>query len=249
MNPCPSTFALDDAEIHGGPAAAAIVRHLEACERCQRRDARRDALGQRFSEALGPALSRRLDVARRERPRRRWRQYGLGASLLAGAAAVVVVAARRPEAYRATKGDLTVAIAARRGGAVFAVDPATEVGSGDELQFTVRDARAGAGRYVLVGSVDGTGKFSAFYPASVEGRSVPLPPAGAPLSPPVVLDDAPGPERIVVVVSDRPVEGRVLAPLVESGLSGAGLAAALGGGETTTRSIVLAKHGPRGTRP
>jgi hypothetical protein len=58
---------------------------------------------------------------------------------------------------------------------------------------------------VLVGSVDGTGRFSPFYPGALGDRSIELPPSGDPLAPPVVLDGAPGPERIVVVVSGAPL--------------------------------------------
>jgi hypothetical protein len=64
---------------------------------------------------------------------------------------------------------------------------------------------------VLVGSVDGTGTFSPFYPSSLDARSVPLPPPGQPLTPPIVLDAAPGPERLVVVRSARPLSAGAVA--------------------------------------
>jgi len=250
MEACPSNFALDDAEIHGGPATAGVARHFDECERCRTRGVARSALGSRFDSALAQPLWNRVDVARRQRARSWGQRFRLAAPLLVGAAAVVVLVARRPETYRATKGDLTVEIAARRGESVFAVDPATEVNPGDQLQFTVRSAHAAVGRrYVLVGSVDGTGKFSVFYPASVDGRSVALPAGGAPLAPPIVLDDAPGPERIVVVISERPIAARVVAPLVESGASAPDLVAALGGGDMTARWFVLAKRDRPRTKP
>jgi len=240
MDACPSTFALDDAEIHGGAAAAAVARHLETCHRCRARHAQRDRSGHRFDSALAAPLWSRVDGARhRSTPRWRW---ALAAPALAAVAAVVLVAG--PGAtYRGTKGDLTVEVAGRRAGAVFAVEATTEVSPGDELQFTVRSGRATIERYVVVGSVDGTGRFSPFYPGSLEGASVPLPPGGAPLSPPVVLDDAPGPERIVVVLSERPLDARMLAPLVEARAAASDLNGALGAGETSVRWIVLAKRG------
>jgi hypothetical protein len=243
MDACPSTFALDDAELHGGPGAAVVARHLDSCDRCQARRARRTALGRHFDAALREPLWHRIDAARRHRPW--WRRLGLAGPVLAVAAAVVVVATGHRDThqgrYRGTKGDLAIEVAGRRAGAVFAVDSSTEVRPGDELQLTVRAARAAGGGFVLAGSVDGTGKFSSFYPASLDGHSMPLPPPGTPLEPPVVLDDAPGPERIVVVLSERPIEARVLAPLVET--SPSNLAAVLGGGQVTVRWIVLAKQG------
>lgn len=253
MDACPSTFALDDAELHGGPGAAAVARHVDSCDRCQTRRVRRTALGHHFEAAVREPLWSRVDAARRRRPW--WRRLGLAAPALAVAAAVVVVATGHrgthqgtyETTYHGTKGDLAIELAVRRVGAVFAVAPTTEVRPGDELQLTVHAARAAGGGFVLVGSVDGTGKFSPFYPASLEGHSVALPPPGTPLAPPVVLDGAPGPERIVVVLSERPLEARVLAPLVEARASN--LAEALGVGELVVRWIVLSKQGPGRTAP
>lgn len=239
MNACPSTFALDDAEIHGGALTDAVARHLADCDRCRARNAQRDRLAHRFDGALAAPLWSRVDGAR-HRSRRRW-WWGLAAPALAGLAAIVLLA-RPGTSYRATKGDVTVEVAGRRAGAVFAVDGVTEVSPGDELQFTVRSARATTEPYVLVGSVDGTGRFSPFYPGSLEGGSVPLPSGGAPLAPPVVLDEAPGPERIVVVLSERPLDVRTLAPLVEARAAASDLNGALGAGETSVRWIVLGKR-------
>jgi hypothetical protein len=241
MDACPSTFALDDAEIHGGAVAAVVARHLDGCERCRTRSGRRSALGDRFDGALAAPLWRRVDGARHHAQRRRW-WLGLGAPALAAAALAVVLVARPGDGYRATKGDLTVEVAARRAGAVFAVDGATDVSPGDELQFTVRTAAPATERYVLIGSVDGTGKFSPFYPPSLDGRSVPVPPAGTPLSPPVVLDDAPGPERVAVVLSERPLDARLLAPLLQARAAASELAVPLHAGETAVRWIVLGKR-------
>ncbi|HEX2657649.1 MAG TPA: hypothetical protein VHU40_05230 [Polyangia bacterium] len=245
MDACPSTFALDDAEIHGGALAAGIARHLDGCARCRARADEREALGRRFDDALAAPLWNRVDAGRRRA--RRW-SWGVLAPALAAAALAIVLVARPGQPYRATKGDLTVEIAARRAGAVFAVEGATEVKAGDELQFIVR-AGGAAERYVLIGSVDGTGQFSPFYPASLDGRSVAVPTGGAPLAPPVVLDDAPGPERVVVVLSDRPLDARALAPLIQQRAATLDLASPLGGGEAAVRWIVLSKGEARRMRP
>jgi hypothetical protein len=135
---------------------------------------------------------------------------------VAAAAGVAMVAGthRPPGLYQAAKGAVAVDVAGRRHGRVFAFDPGMAAAPGDELQLTVH--AAGDLRYVLVGSVDGTGRFSPFYPAVRDGQSVPLPPAGRPLEPPIVLDDAPGPERLLVIVSDAPLAVSAVAPVAES---------------------------------
>ena len=60
-------------------------------------------------------------------------------------------------------------------------------------------------RYVLVGSVDGSGQLARFYPAAADGCAVALPAGDEPLGGSIVVDEAPGPERIVVLVSHQPL--------------------------------------------
>jgi hypothetical protein len=198
---CPSNFALDDLELHGG--APDVARHVAGCARCAARRAERDALAGRFRAEFEAPLWRRISAPR---PRRRWLAW-LAPAL--AAAAIVVVVARRPDPYVGAKGTPGVEVRARRAGVVFAPGAGAEVRAGDELELAVRAARPEQA-YVLVGSVDGTGKFSTFY------ASVPLPPGGAPLAPPVVLDASPGPERIVVVRSTRPLAAAAIAPRAEA---------------------------------
>ncbi|HVT08360.1 MAG TPA: hypothetical protein VHO67_12955 [Polyangia bacterium] len=220
MDACPSSFAWDDNEIHGTPLPEAVARHVGACPRCRRTAERRETSRQIFATRIAAPLRQRLVAAR---PRRRWTLGGARwrVPAIVGAMAVVglfaVVRLRQGDggdvaSYVGAKGDVAIQLAGRRAGRVFLFEGETTAQPGDELELTVR----GASRYVLVGSVDGTGRFSPFYPASLEGRSLALPADGRPLEPPVQLDDAPGPERIVVVLSRAPLAARDVARWAES---------------------------------
>lgn len=221
MDACPSSFAWDDHDIHGTPLPDAVARHVRACPRCRRTAERREASRQMFAARLAAPLRQRLAVAP-PRPTfwsARWRAPSIiGAAAVVGLFAVIQV--RRPDArtnaesYVGAKGDVAIQLAGRRGGRVFLFDGETAAQPGDELELTVRGAAGSP--YVLVGSVDGTGRFSPFYPASLDGRSLELPPGGRPLEPPVQLDDAPGPERIVIVLSSAPLPARDVARWAES---------------------------------
>ena len=92
----------------------------------------------------------------------------------------------------------------RRGEQTFAVAPGDQVQPGDALRFRPLPVWPEA-RYIQVGSVDGTGAYSPFYPATDDGASVPLPAGGSPLEGSIRLDDAPGPERVFVVFSAVPL--------------------------------------------
>ena len=215
MDACPSSFAWDDHDIHGTPFPEAVARHVDGCPRCRVAAERREASRQVFAARVAWPLRQRLATA----PRRRWTLWPTSLIVAAAAAASLfaVIQLRRPDAgpYIGAKGDVAIELAGRRGGRVFPVDSDTIAEPGDELELTVR-AAAGS-PYVLVGSVDGTGWFSPFYPTTLDGHSLPVPAGGRPLEPPIVLDDAPGPERIVIVLSTAPVTVRDVAPWAEVG--------------------------------
>lgn len=208
MEACPSAFAWDDHYIHGTAFPEAVARHVDGCPRCRSVQEHRQASQREFAARVAAPLRQRLASVP---VRRRW--IVPWAAVL-GAAAVgllLTVQLRRPEPgpYAGVKGGLGIQVAGRRDGRVFVFDGDAVAEAGDEVQLTIR-AAAGS-RYVLVGSVDGTGTFSPFYPASLDGRSLELPPPGNPLAPPVVLDGAPGPERIVVVLSGAPLPVQAVA--------------------------------------
>jgi hypothetical protein len=53
--------------------------------------------------------------------------------------------------------------------------------------------------------VDGSGQLARFYPMDGQGCSVPLPAAGEAIDGSIVIDDAPGPERLVILISHQPL--------------------------------------------
>jgi hypothetical protein len=198
---CLSEFALDDVVIHGADAATS---HVTDCARCQRRVAAREAAREGF-RSIGPALWPAVLEGRRARTRRFWqRPFFMAPLALAGAMALVLVTrVSPPSPYWGAKGALSLSIVARRGDEVFALDAGRRAQPGDALRFL--PAAPSPFRFVTIVSVDGRDDVTFFYPSSGQDRSVPLPPAGQALPGSIVLDDAPGPERLLVALTDQPI--------------------------------------------
>ncbi len=93
-------------------------------------------------------------------------------------------------------------IALRANGVQEPVKTGSVLAAGDKLRFMVN---GGGAKYVLIGSKDGSGAFTVYYPfnknesALLENGQRELPGA-------VQLDDVAGPERLVAVFSDEPVK-------------------------------------------
>lgn len=246
MEPCPSAFAWDDHDIHGTPFPDAVAFHVDGCPRCRSVHEHRQASRRAFAAHVAAPLRQRLASVPAWR---RWIVPSASASILGVAAVVLllIVERRRPEPgpYAGAKGAVAIEVAGRRGARVFAFDGDAVAEPGDEVQLTIR-AAVGL-RYVLVGSVDGSGRFSPFYPASVRGRSLELPPRGRPMAPPVVLDGAPGPERIVVVLSGAPLPVQAVAQWAEGAADHPGASAPeipeAAGGAVIVRWVTLPKAG------
>jgi hypothetical protein len=105
------------------------------------------------------------------------------------------------------------------GGLVVRVADGQRLAPGDALRFVLDPTGL---PYVLIASVDGAGQVSIYYPfhgeasAPIDGRSAVAVPGS------IVLDRAPGPERIYVIYSDHPVQARaVRAALVGTAAGGA----------------------------
>ena len=101
------------------------------------------------------------------------------------------------------------------------VEPGVGLAAGDRLQFKITTTR----NHLALLGVDGTGTVSRYVPVGGE-LSAPFVPGNArPLSDALVLDDAPGPEVFVAVLTDEPmlVEDleRALHDLVDVGGPGA----------------------------
>lgn len=162
------------------------------------REAQKRFLVQVFPRTL-PTLERRLLG-----PHRLSRWLGLVGAAGAIAAAVALVVAlpgrhsEEPEVQ--AKGSGALQIFGRRGDRVLAVEDGAVLRPGDRLRFAVQ---SGSGSFVLIGSVDGRGETSVYYPSTPLERDGGL---GLLLEGSIVLDDAPGPERVFALFSDRPLQ-------------------------------------------
>jgi hypothetical protein len=209
MSTCLSELALDDVVLSDhGEAPAEAMAHLRTCPACQRRREERLAFVDQFDRLqAGPFWK---EVRRRYEARRRNRRVLAIAlpSLLAAACATVLLAlpgAQSPAgSYLGAKGAASVEIHCRRAGRIFALGPEDSVQGGDELRFVPRPALATA-RFVQLASIDGTGRYTPFYPSERRAASLPLPPPGEPLGGSIRLDAAPGPERLFYVFSSVPL--------------------------------------------
>jgi hypothetical protein len=211
MDACLSDFAIDDHELHGSAPAAAVA-HLERCGLCQARCAERRARVAEFQDLWSAGTWARIAASRARR--RRWVLLS-SVSVLGAAAASWLVFAGVPSrksagAHRAgadlvvPKGTAIAQVVCRRGDETFTLGDGDEVRPGDDLRFRVLGGAA-RGAYVQVGSVDGSGAYASFYPQGEGDVSVARPPAGQPLPGSIRLDDAPGPERVLVVLSESPL--------------------------------------------
>ena len=211
-----SPLELDVLQLSGGAEARG---HLAGCRICQARLASRREQDEAFDRQRLPRLLARL--SERTAPRRRyaWAALALGASV----ATVLVLASIRRPSLPVSDGpaeDLGIKgwqpalrVVVRRGGEVFEAHDGDHLAAGDALRFVV--ARP-PGEHLLVVSVDGAGQVNVYFPYRGEGSapvgvSRPLElPAGS-----IVLDRAPGPERVFAVFSAQPLAAEPVRRLLE----------------------------------
>lgn len=220
MQPCPSDFSLDDLELRGGTAPPEVTAHVAACARCRARGAARVARQEEFRAEMAPAVWRAIEARVSARPwwRRPWAVPALVTASVAAVALVLFDVSPGIDGagpYVATKGAPSVEIICRRGPETVSLLNGASLSPGDELRFRPSASPPGA-RYVVIGSVDGSGHFAPFYPARADGESVPLPAPGAALPGGNRIDAAPGPERLVVLWSAAPVPVAAVAPVAEA---------------------------------
>jgi len=178
--------------------------HLEACARCRGDLEAAEAACAKFTRDVLPRTIDKL------RPRRSVWAIAAPAFALSAIATVVLVlwlARREPTVVDEgpsirMKGALTFQVFARRGEAVFPVRDGTRLAAGDQIRFVVG---AGEARFLLVASVDGAGHATIYYPYG-GARSAPAPVQPSELPGSIVLDAAPGPERVFAVVSRQPID-------------------------------------------
>jgi hypothetical protein len=222
IGPHPSAMDFDRAELGSLPEdrRRELAAHVLACLRCAETQQAVQRSAARFRSEVFPRTLPRLAAATggpAARLRRWWSTAGTGvrwASLAAPVAVGLVIASgtlvhqnRTPEAVDdepavSTKGGPALHVFVRRGTRVFAAHPRDTLAPGDAVRFVVEPA---GHRYLLVTSIDGAGNVSVYHP--FQGRqSAPLatdPRVELPGS--IVLDRAPGPERIFALFSDVPL--------------------------------------------
>jgi hypothetical protein len=179
-------------------AAERAQAHLAACAECRRDQQTAAALRDQFARSVFP----------RGLPRRRPRYWLWLTAPAVAALCWLVIPLRGPPGPRsapipalAAKGDAGWAVYGNRDGQTFVVHDGATLVAGDQIRFAVMPERA---PYLLVASIDGQGAATIYYPydgqssASITGDRIEL--EGS-----IVLDDAPGPERIYALLSDQPL--------------------------------------------
>jgi hypothetical protein len=199
----PSDYALD----RGG---SAVDAHVAGCAACLERRAKGSQLDAHFGQDILPRTLGRLRrrfLGEKVR-RRRWWALGLSLGATAVAAAVLLVARPRPHPSEAgwdgIKGAAIVAgapglsVFVKRGNDVKVLEPGQALRPGDALRFVARLDRP---RFLELRARDPAGREHTLFP---DGPTAAQLRPGQPLPGGFVVDAAPGPERLTVLLSDRP---------------------------------------------
>lgn len=191
-----SPFRLDLLQLGTLPESerAGIEQHLRSCASCRSVAEAARASREQFTRRL---LPRGLPQLRRKRP---WIPWLALTSAMAFAALLLFVRPRLPDL--AIKGPPSFAAFVRRSGLVTSVHDDDRLRAGDEMRFAVVSEEL---PFVLVCSVDGAGKANIYFPfAGSESGAIDLR-TKVELPGSIVLDDAPGPERVYALFSARPI--------------------------------------------
>jgi hypothetical protein len=245
---CPAAEVLE-ARI-AGERTAATEAHLSACAGCRRyieelEQAQRAFLTERPAERFVAELRARTPSPAPSVLRPAWLgrwQIPAFAALVAPALACVAALmllrpppSPSPESPNVRlKGARLEVLFLRRGMTEpSVVTDETLLRPGDRLRFAFAAPRAG---HLLILGRDGTGAVAAYYPTGA-ARSFPVRPEDPSTLPgAVALDEAPGPEEVYLVFSERPEE---FAPLAEE--VRAGRAPSCGGCTTLHRTLRKAR--------
>lgn len=225
---CPSDFALDAFRLglDGAPAA-----HVAGCARCTAWLAAQGQLEADVAHLWVPAPP----------SRRFWRYLAVGLPAAAAAALLLVIARPRPPTETAKGAPAAVEIARSRAGVVSWLSPGDDLAAADAIRVFA-NRHDPSDRYVLVGSVDGTEQLAHFYPMDAQGCSVPLPAAGEALDGSIAIDEAPGPERLVVLISHEPLCWPKVGEAARDFALGAALPAELVGNGVHASRLVVPKR-------
>ncbi len=226
-----------------GEGAEQARAHIAGCARCRGDLEAAEAACAHFTHEVLLRTVGTLQV----RPawwRRMWPALVLPALAAAG---LLLWLVRRPDVRGPDrdvqiKGAITFQVFAKRGERVFALHDGTTLAPGDRIRFV-----AGGARYLLIASVDGGGTPTVYYPyGGTRSAAIASEPSELPGS--IVLDAAPGPERVFALFSARPLEAaevtRALAALGARGAAAIRATAVLEIGADVQISVVFEKASP-----
>ena len=223
LNRHPSEFALDRFAAGALPDPAAVSAHLEGCPECRQRLETRTSADEGFLaryptvEALAGRHPRPSRPASARPPRWLVLRLSLGGAIVAAAAVLLVVFPRpggaptvhdpraglEPRggaALERVKGDSIVELAVRRGTQSFRFD-GQPLRTGDLIALRYSTER----RFLLLLTVEASGKISQLVPASGGASQAIQPGRKVLLAQGLRLDAYPGSERLVALLSDRPL--------------------------------------------
>ncbi|WP_342380644.1 DUF4384 domain-containing protein [Myxococcus stipitatus] len=184
--------------------------HLDACLTCR---ARAEELASYRRHFVAYVLPRADALPSRPAPwssRWRWWTPALAACSAALLAVALVWVPMPEEPEFSPKGGTVFQLFAHRGERTWKVEEGEALAPGDQVRFVVE----GEGLpFVLVVSVDGAGQVNTYYPFGGTQSGL-LPSNGLPVEIPgsVVLDNAPGPERLFALFSRQPLTFESVAP-------------------------------------
>ncbi|MDB4955333.1 MAG: hypothetical protein JWO36_2902 [Myxococcales bacterium] len=196
-----------------GNADARIREHLADCAAC-RADA--EAAAASREHFASHVFARTLPAVLAKRQSRWW--IALSLPILAVAAILLFVATRSQQTPElGIKGTAAWQVFANRDGKTFQVHDGGKLAAGDRMRFVVVPNGA---KFLLIASVDGAGNTSIYFPfdgtesGKIDGGHVELPGS-------IVLDTAPGPERMFALFSNEPIAaGPVKQQLKQLGADG-----------------------------
>jgi hypothetical protein len=198
-----------------GDEVRQVDDHARDCLRCKTELEGARAARSRFDRQVFSRTLPRIEERFAGRPRRWFVALGLVTATL-GAAAVLVLVRPRPgpgtspeEPAFSVKGSGALKLYGRRNGHVFPVEAATVLHPGDQLRFAVQSDGA---RFVLIASIDGRGQASIYVPSTPIGRDAGV--GWGLVGDSIVLDDAPGPERVFAVFSNEVLAEEAIVPVL-----------------------------------
>jgi hypothetical protein len=193
-----------------GDDAAGARTHIDGCARCRADLAAAQAACVQFTEHVLPRT-----IGAIARPRRRWWAFAPAVLVPALAVIALVMWQRRGDTPTVVdagggairmKGGMVFQMFANRGGEVIAVHDGARLAPGDAIRFVVG---SGGPAFLLVASIDGAGSATVYYPYGGD-RSGAATPEPSELPGSIVLDAAPGPERVFALVSTEPLDAAMV---------------------------------------